>query len=376
MEKICFVLTNYIKIFRGGAELQAYFLANELSKKYQVHYLFVRSPKINKINLKKRDSGINLYPMKNYSYKMFGNFLFMNYLELNRLLDKINPDLIYQRGGKPYIGMAARWCNKHKKKLVLGISMDVNCSKNGILNLNKNVFNYPANILNGYFTFLGIKNADLIIAQNNNQKVLLQKNFNRDSIILPNVHNIPSPPFKKSDPLIISWIANIKPLKRPELFIKLAESFQDSNIKFVYAGRPSFDNYYSTLLEKTKKLSNLEFLGEIPFEKTNELLSKSSIFINTSITEGFPNTYIQAWMRETPVVTLTCDPDDLIKNYKLGFHSKNFNQLKKDIRYLIENENIRKNIGKRSRDFAINKYDINKIVNNYYNIFSDLIRND
>jgi len=126
------------------------------------------------------------------------------------------------------------------------------------------------------------------------------------------------------------------------------------------------------LLEKTSKLSNLKYLGEISYEETNELLSKSSLFVNTSTTEGFSNTYIQAWMRENPVVTLNCDPDDLIKINKIGFHSGSFKRLVKDVRYLIENEDVRREMGKRAREYAFKNHDIKKVGKRYFKIFNIL----
>jgi len=374
MKKICFVLGNYFKYYKGGAELQAYFIAKQLAESVEVNYLFMKHPNFKSKRFQKIDDGIILHPMKQYVYKMFGKFFFMNYWELLTLLDNINPDLIYQRGGKPYIGMAARWCKRNNKKLVLGISMERNCSKPGIINLKNNFLSYPSNIINGFLTFSGIKHANLIIAQSHRQQKLLQKNFNLDSIVIPNGHSVPLPPFKKADPPVISWISNIKTLKQPEIFVKLAENLQDINVQFVYAGRPARGSYQKMLIEKTKKLPNLKYLGEIPFEKTNELLSKSSLFVNTSLTEGFPNTYIQAWMRETPVVALNCDPDDLIKSHRMGFHSGSFEQLNKDIRYLIENEDVRREMGKKGREHALKNHDIEKIGKRYLEVFEKLSR--
>ncbi len=373
MKKICFVLANYFKYYKGGAELQAYFIGRELAESVELHYLFMKHPNFNRIEFQGIDHGIILHPMKQYVYKNFGKFFFMNYRELLRLLDDINPDLIYQRGGKPYIGMAKGWCKKNNKKSVLGISMESNCSKAGILKLNNNFFTYPSNFINGNFTFYGMYNADLIIAQSHRQQKLLQKNFNRDSIIIPNGHYVPKPPFKKANPPIISWIANIKRLKQPEIFLKLAEKYQKQNVQFIIAGRPDRSSYQKLLIEKASKLPNLSYLGEISFKKTNELLSKSLLFVNTSITEGFPNTYIQAWMRETPVVALNSDPDDLIKSHKLGFHSGSFKQLIKDVGYLIENEDERREMGKKARKYAINNHDIKKIGKKYFEVFEKLV---
>lgn len=374
MEKICFLLGDYFKYLKGGAELQAYFIARKLGEDNQVHYIFVKKPHYGRKKYQRIDDGIILHPIKQYDYRIFGKFFILNYRELLRLLDDINPALIYQRGVSAHIGIAARWCKNNNKKLVLGISMETNCSKSDILDMTNNFFSYPSKIINGFFTFIGIENADLIIAQNHRQQKLLRQNFNQNSEVIPNGHPVPPPPFKKADPPIISWIANIKMLKQPEIFIKLAENCQDLNVQFVYAGRPAQGSYQNILMEKTKKLPNLKYLGEIPFEMANELLSKSSLFVNTSLTEGFSNTYIQAWMRETPVVALNCDPDDLIKSYRMGFHSGSFEQLTKDVRLLIENEKERHAMGERARKYAVENHDIEKIGRRYLEVFEKLSR--
>ena len=374
MKKICFVLEHFLKYSIGGAELQAYYIAQRLAKDNDVHYIYVESDKdFLQRKFGKRDDDITLHRLKRYNYKIFNETQFLNYFELQKLLRKIDPDLIYQRCGNSHTGIAARWSKKNGKKMVFGISSDYNCSSKGILNFNMNFPNYPFKILNYFFTNDGIKKADLIIAQTNYQKRLLKLNFNVRAIVIPNAHPIPEEPFEKPYPPIVAWIGNIKPLKKPELFIKLADKLKDVDVKFVYAGRPSTNYYQNFLMKNSEKLPNLDYLGEIPFEKTNELLSKSSLFVNTSITEGFPNTYIQAWMRKTPVVTLTCDPDDLIKRHGLGFHSGSFEQLVKDVRYLIENEDVRREMGEKARRYALKNHDIKKIGELYLDAFEKLL---
>jgi glycosyltransferase involved in cell wall biosynthesis len=342
----------------GGSEIQIYHLIKEFKKKgYEIHYLYDSNLKISK-----RNGEVQHHLLHDYTR----SFSWLNFLKIGILIKKISPDIIYQRSKSAYTGISAFFAKLTSTKMVYNISSDTDCLK-------KNTA-FPR-FINHHLGNYGIKTANLIIAQTRHQQNLLKNNFDLNSTLISNGHPIPNPPFKKQRPPVISWIANIKPLKQPEIFIKLAEKCQDLEARFVYAGRPTTGKYKKILTKKTKKIPNLTYLGEIPFEKTNELLSRTAIFINTSLSdkEGFPNTYIQAWMRETPVVTLNCDPDNIIRNKRIGFHSGSFENLVRDVRYLVENEDIRGEMGKKAREYAINNHDIEKIGNKYFNVFQRML---
>lgn len=367
--KIGVIVGGYFKFQKGGAELQTSMLINYFFKKgHNISYLCYGNR--NRSNPIEESNNLNIYQVK----KPFKNIKFLTYLNRNHiynLLKKIDADILYQRGAFHFSNLISSYGRKRKIPVISGISMDTMCIKNKI-KLNKT---FLINCINGYLNKKYYRDSDLVIAQTYSQQRLLKQNFNKDSIVIPNGHPVPSPPFKKSSPPIIAWIANIKWWKQPEIFIKLAKELEDTNAQFVYAGRSAKGGYQKMLVDKTKKLPNLKYLGEIPFEKTNELLSKASLFVNTSqLREGFPNTYIQAWMRETPVVALNADPDDLLKRKKIGFHSKTFEQLVKDVRYLIKNEDVRKEMGKRARKYAIENHDIEKIGKRYLEVFEELMK--
>jgi len=354
--KILFLCRSSIFNRMGGAEIQIYFLIEELKKKgYKIHYLFDSNQKISQINGK-----VQYHPLHEY-IKLF---IWLNFLKIGILIKKIAPDIIYQRTKSAYTGIGGFFAKLTNAKMIYNISCDFDCLKTSTTLLN---------FINIRLADYGMRNADLVIAQTRHQQNLLKNNFGLSSTLIPNGHPVPAPPFKKQQPPIVAWIANIKPLKQPEIFIKLAEKCQDLNIRFVYAGRPTRGAYQKELINKTRKISNLKYLGEIPFKKTNELLSKSSLLVNTSLVEGFSNTFIQAWMRETPVVTLNCDPDNIIKNQRIGFHSGSFENLVRDVRCLIENEDIREEMGKKARKYAITNHDIDKIGNKYFNVFERLL---
>lgn len=371
---ICIVLGFHFGNNKGGAEIQAHLLANYFIKKgHKVNYICYGS----KNDLIQYENNYIIHEVKK-PFKIRNVFSYLNKYDIYRLLDNINPDLIYQRGVN-FADLISSYGEKNNVPVISGISEDNLCCTNKItINLEGGLNIMMNHILKRYYS-----KSDFVISQSEKQKKLLKKNFNVNSVVIPNGHEVPSNDLNKSQFPLVLWIANIKKWKQPEIFLKLASRLIDTEAKFIYCGRSSSDgNYQNKLQRDTSILPNVKYLGEVPFRKTNYLMSKSSVFVNTSAslensgfgrTEGFPNTYIQAWFRETPTVTLNFDPDNLIKKYKMGFHSKNFDQLVKDVRYLIENDNIREKMGRNARKYAVENHDIEKVGKRYLEIFEELI---
>jgi glycosyltransferase involved in cell wall biosynthesis len=106
-------------------------------------------------------------------------------------------------------------------------------------------------------------------------------------------------------------------------------------------------------MRSIRSTSNLEYLGQKSHEQVNELLARAHIFVNTSVHEGFPNTFIQAWMREVPVVSLHVDPDGVLARESVGIRAESEAQLAEAVRLLITAPGRRQECGKRAREYAM-----------------------
>lgn len=351
--KICFLLISHWSGNLGGAELQVKYIIDSLKKDptYQLSYI-CRKTKL------ADDDGVKIYKVK-HNNKLGKYSHAVDNRQIQETLHTIQPDVIYTRASSAYVGIAADYCQKNQCKLVFHIAHQQDVEK------------YNASGLSFFIKYLdrkiyhnGIRHADAIIGQAQYQDDLLQKNYQRScDVVIPNFHPFPDAIIEKeASPIKIYWIANIKEKKRPEKFIALAEAFADQkDVQFVMVGAMQSAYWSEQLPEKLKNIPNLDYKGFLPIEEVNDALGKAHIFVNTSTSEGFPNTFVQAWMREVPVVSLSFDPDDIITRNNLGFVSGDLEQMVKDVKQLIQDQNLREEIGKHARVFAHQQFSLDNI---------------
>ena len=353
--RVCILTPSHFSSHSGGSEYQAALLADALSQtnQYEIFYICQRADESH------QPEGYQLRLLKNT--RMPGSFLsFLSAWPIYDELKKIGPSIIYQRVGGIQTGVGAYYAKKHGAKFIFQIASDDNVMPQWKSNVRQVFCRFPERLFLNY----GIRNATVITAQTNYQAELLKKRFGIESdSIIPNGHPLPEEPPIKTEPIRVLWIANLKPLKRPEIFVRLAKNFRDRNdVQFIMIGRQGWGKWFEKLKRDFQVLPNLNYVGELAQGQVNQHLSNGHILVNTSRYEGFPNTFLQAWMREVPVVSLSVDPDHIIVREKIGYKSETFEQLCYDIQVLIDDNEKREKMGTRARNYALENNSIEKTV--------------
>lgn len=366
--KICFILGSYPKDWMGGAELQSYFIARKLSKRgHQVYYLAINTV-VDK-RFYEIDEGINVYRIKK------SKNIFQYYSKVYKVFCEIKPDICYSRS-RGELPIAFILCRVTRTPLMYAVASDDICyPKPFPYKLwRPRVFLHQCNY---WISQVLMKKVDAVISQSDHQFKLLKRNFYVQSLIIKKWIPIPemSELSEKKDPPVVLWLANIKQIKRPELFIKLAKKCANLKAEFIMAGHISNNNYYRKILRQTKIFSNLRYIGGVSYKQANDLMNIASVFVSTSKFEAFPSTtFIQAWMYRVPTLSLSDDPDDILVRENIGICSGFFDQMISDIKFLIENKEMRKKMGNKARQYVIKEHDIKKIICTYEHIFLELIR--
>jgi glycosyltransferase involved in cell wall biosynthesis len=216
----------------------------------------------------------------------------------------------------------------------------------------------------------GIRNAHIIAGQTLYQSSLLEKNFGRKcDAFIPIGHPYPEYRTKKPEQVNVLWIAGVKPLKQPEVFVKLArEIYKTTNAHFVMIGHAVEGKWFYQLLKKMNGTPNLTYIGGVSQNEVNRRLEEGHILVCTSQYEGFSNTFVQAWMRKVPVVSLNADPDNILVREGIGFKSLTFERLFQDVKLLIEDKELREKMGKKAQQYAHKNHGIEKMVNSFLSL--------
>lgn len=267
---------------------------------------------------------------------------------------EIDADVYYQSPAGAATGITAWFCRRHGKRFIMRVASDLACIPGKQLIRfwrDRKIYEY------------GVRNADLIVAQSEQQRTLLQQNYGVKSEVLDMAVEMPSGPQPEKD-IDVLWVANFRPVKRPEVVLDLARRLP--KVRFTMAGGalPGAEDYYQEMRNAASELPNVTFPGAVPYADVGAYFSRARIFLNTSQIEGFPNTFLQAWVRNVPVVTFF-DPDSLVKQRQLGRTAANFDDMVDAIQSLLNDDGERRRAGERARTYAVAQFGATHIASRY-----------
>lgn len=348
--------------FGGGAEVQLYLLSKEFAKNENLEVSVITgSFKINDNSVEIID---NIFIYKVLPLKKKITNYFKGVIIFFKTLIKIKPDVVIQRCASVTTFLSTVYSKLLKKKFIYSISHenDVNgVSEKGIL---------------GKFFKSGLDNASFIVAQNNDQIIALENYKNRS---IENIRvirsgfeiNIIDDCIKKS----ILWVGRAIQFKRPYIYLKLAQKFP--NEKFIIICKKDIDeNYKRTIYDEAYALTNLELIEFVPFHEINQFFKNAKVLVNTSTNEGFPNTFIQALMNKTPILSQNVDPDDILTKRKIGINCNNsFIKMVNSLRKLLNNRSFYESYSNNGYSYVLNNHNIKDIANKWIKLIKKVLKN-
>jgi len=283
-----------------------------------------------------------------------------NILSLIRALEKANCDIYFQSGAGFDTGLVAAYCKWSNKIFVYraallwdaDLSFSRECGWHSFKKTTKLSYHF------------GVTNADAIVCNSETIANKFRKQLpNKKIVMIRNgypIRKLEGPPEKKG---YVLWASRLTWYKRPGLLIEIAKRLP--NYRFIAVGRGDYDF--------SRAPRNLHFLGFKNGEELYDLFKHANLFLNTSLVEGFPNTLIESGIYYTPYVTFY-DPENIVKNYQLGFQIRSIDEAVQAISELMENPSLRRKMGINIRKYVEENHDIDNIVTEYETLFDELTK--
>lgn len=310
----------------GGAELQVALLSRELvARGHKVTLLAT--------NTGQKD-GITWEGIKVRVARRFDSGLFWDTClavpSILRILGEEKPEVVVVYGWTAWLYLLAKWKKIFHYRLVFVCALDSEI---------EGKFSYT-NRLKGWLFKRGMQLCDVRFGITEHQKQLFQAQemscFLTRLLLQKNL-SITSSPKEKSIDLL--WVARCHSVKQPLLFLEVAARFPQRRCQMICSKQD--EKLWKEVKQRAQHLENVEFLEVVPYREIQGYFDQAKIFVNTSLEEGVPNTFIHAGLGHAAIVSLRVDPDNMFHHFQAGFCANNKKeQFIEGIEHLLLHENL------------------------------------
>jgi len=293
-------------------------------------------------------------------------FFIPRWSSLITALKKADAEVYYHNCAEYVTGQVALWCKQNNKPFIYTVASDADCDIK-LPNLKSKREEY-------LFKY-GLTHASLVITQTKAQQVLLQNNYgiSAEVINMPGTPPRQTPSFNRNNLFNnkkVIWVGRLHKVKRIEWLIDIANKMPD--ILFEVIG-PIDDksDYINEILPRLTKANNINYKGKISRLDMPDIYQNATILCCTSIYEGFPNTYLEAWSYGVPVIT-TIDPDNIIKDKQLGFHVTEKDNFPEHIKKIMQDKEKWQLASFNSQKYYLENHDQEHVMKKFENVFQNI----
>jgi glycosyltransferase involved in cell wall biosynthesis len=211
-------------------------------------------------------------------------------------LHRANADIYYQRSAGMLTGVMAEFCRRYGKHAIYAGASDMDfIPRKQQIRFARDRWLYEH----------GLARVDRIVVQNAAQLEACRSHYGRDATLIPSCYELPESSKPAKDGAVL-WVGTVHDYKQPELLLELARRLPHRRFVMIGGnaapGERLHAGYYEAIRDQAAQLPNVEMTGFLPLEQVEPWFDRGRVLVNTSVYEGMPNTFLQAWARGIPTV--------------------------------------------------------------------------
>lgn len=206
------------------------------------------------------------------------------------------------------------------------------------------------------------RNIPIISVSKTTQKELVKIGFNEKNIKI--VHNginkdttsVKTPVKKFSNPTIL-YLGRIKKYKRVNLLVDIFPKIVEKvpRVRLIIAGWGTEASHLADIIMMNPLHRKIRLAGPVSNKEKKLLLSKSWLFVNPSIGEGWSIAVIEANLYGTPAVSFDVSGlSESVKHEETGLLANNEDDLINKICEVLKNHSLREKLGKNAAKWSNN----------------------
>ena len=269
-------------------------------------------------------------------------FVYPRWVKLWSAIARANADVYYCSCAGMLVGLLAIYCRLHQKRLVFRTASDSDCEPDSLLiryRRDRWLYEY------------GLRRADAVLVQTATQQRALKKNYGLDGVVADMVVAAPmNGDAAMGKDIDVLWVSNLRHVKRPDRLLEIARAMPGCRFHMAGGPSPGEEDVFRRIEVEARAIPNLTFHGAVPYLDVGLLFARARLFANTSDLEGFPNTFLQSWVRGIPVVTMF-DPDGVVQCERLGSAHSTVADMAAGLEALLRSEDAYKAANFATREF-------------------------
>lgn len=273
-----------------------------------------------------------------------------------RAVSRADADVYYYSCAGMVLGLLAMFCRLRRRRLVFRAASDSDCSPETLLTRYQR---------DRWLYEFGLRRTHAVLVQSATQQTAMQTHYGTSSTIVRGLIERPlsgSAPVPKD--IDVLWVANLRQLKRPDRFVEMAKALPRYRFHMAGGPVPGEEDFFDRVQQQARGVDNLVFHGKVPYLEVGRLFDRARLVANTSEVEGFPNTFLQAWVRGVPVITMF-DPDQLVARESLGTAHETLVDMVRGLSAMLESADLYGRFSRNASMFMDQRFGPDKVLGPY-----------